>query len=264
MPAVFFKLAERVDEPGRQQPAETPPFLVGESSVAPVGLRIGQIDLGVRDIKVAAKHHRLLLLEFPEVFQKRGIPLLHAVIESRESALRVGRVDGHQPPVGKLHGDRAALGVMPGRADSEGHRGRLLAEEHRCPRVTFLLRRIPHGLAALRPGDVLHITGLAFGFLQTEDVGLRRRHDLEQILLQDRPDAVYVPRDEFHAGIPRGFAGLLLVLCVIISSRDCMHPSSRYFAPRHNSQIIDVATSGFKSHHGSSEAKQTRFFPESP
>ena len=64
MPAAFFKLAKRVDETRRDERIEARTFLRREAVVADVGLGVCQINLGVRDVEVAAPSDGLFLFQF--------------------------------------------------------------------------------------------------------------------------------------------------------------------------------------------------------
>ena len=60
---VAGSVAERVDETRGHDIVERFPLLGGKARVVLVGLRIGQIDILVGHIKIAAENHRLLLLQ---------------------------------------------------------------------------------------------------------------------------------------------------------------------------------------------------------
>src|SRR5690606_25419562 len=88
MPGARLEHAESIHEATLEQMREIGTLLVGEPRVAPVGARVCQVDLGVRDVQVAAEDDRLALgTQLLEVGQKRRIPFLRPVIEARQSAL---------------------------------------------------------------------------------------------------------------------------------------------------------------------------------
>src|SRR5438874_5393426 len=70
MPATLLELPEGVEETRLHKPAETGPFFGRETVVLHVGLRIGQINFGVRHVEITAENHRLAALKLFEVTQK--------------------------------------------------------------------------------------------------------------------------------------------------------------------------------------------------
>src|SRR5215469_7072360 len=74
MAAGLFKLSKSIHETSFDICCETGPFL-GRETVGPhVGLGIGEVQLGMRHVEVAAKNHRLVLFEIFKVPEKRPVP----------------------------------------------------------------------------------------------------------------------------------------------------------------------------------------------
>ena len=84
---------ESVDKAVVDQRLKFRPFLVGETGVFSVVPGIGQIVFGVRDIEVAANDDRLFLFQCFEVRAKSGLPLLSAIFQAGQLALRIRGVD---------------------------------------------------------------------------------------------------------------------------------------------------------------------------
>ena len=71
-----MQLAKRVAKAGAQHGRKGVALLLREARVALVGLWIGNVDLGVGHIQVAANYQRFLFPEAGEVLQKGRIPFL--------------------------------------------------------------------------------------------------------------------------------------------------------------------------------------------
>src|SRR5271170_2858871 len=80
----LLEQAEGIDEAGVDEVLESLALLVGEALLAAIGLRIRQIELGVRDVQIAAKNDRLVALEPPAVVEERRVPVLVAQLQSAE------------------------------------------------------------------------------------------------------------------------------------------------------------------------------------
>src|ERR1700728_161807 len=63
----LLEQAEGIDEAGVEEILESLALLVREALLAPIGLRIRQIELGVCDVQIAAENDRLLALEPPAI-----------------------------------------------------------------------------------------------------------------------------------------------------------------------------------------------------
>lgn len=105
------ELAEAVGKACLEQLAEALPLLGGEAGILFIALWVFQVDLLVRDVEVAAQHHRLLDVELTQVHAKVLIPGL-AVVQSHEASARVWYVRCHQVEVGELCSNDPALLVM--------------------------------------------------------------------------------------------------------------------------------------------------------
>ena len=76
VPLTLFEFAKRIDESRFDDGIEVRSFLVRESSISSIRLRIRQILLRMGHIQIAAKHDGLSRLQFLHPFQESGIPLL--------------------------------------------------------------------------------------------------------------------------------------------------------------------------------------------
>ncbi len=63
MPARRLELPKCVEEAGFDEGIETTALLDGETVIADIGFGIGQVQIGVRDVQVAATDHRIIALE---------------------------------------------------------------------------------------------------------------------------------------------------------------------------------------------------------
>src|SRR6266545_2640606 len=111
MPAAFLEFAKRVEEAGLHERAEAGAFLGREAVVLDVGFGVGEVNLGVRRIEIAAEDYRIFLFQFLEVTEKGAIPLL-AIGEAGEFAFGVGHIGVHEKELGELRGEHAALLVV--------------------------------------------------------------------------------------------------------------------------------------------------------
>ena len=75
MPAASLEFAKRVEEAGLQEGAKAGAFLGREAVVLQVGLRVGEINFGVRHVEVAAEDHRFSAFELLEVTEEVAVPL---------------------------------------------------------------------------------------------------------------------------------------------------------------------------------------------
>ena len=78
MAVALLEQAEGIDEPGIDEVLKAAAFLGRESFLASIGLRIGQIELGMRDVQIAAENDRLLALQPSAVVQESRVPMLVA------------------------------------------------------------------------------------------------------------------------------------------------------------------------------------------
>src|SRR6185312_16346599 len=202
--------AQGIDEACIDVALKARPLLVGEALLAAVGFGIGQIELGVRPIEVAAEDHGLFLLELPHVAQERGIPVLVPQGEAAEVVLGIGRVDRHRIELGEFRRDEAAFlaGValeLIGEPEAlrerlrkaVDDRERLFPGEDRRTGVALLDGRMPVLVIA---GQIdLDLAALGLGLLQAQHIRPVLPHEaLEKALLDDGTNAVDVPRVEFH------------------------------------------------------------------
>ena len=104
------EVAESVDETALEQVGELGTFLVGETGVVAVALRILDVDLFVCHVHVATHEDGFPLVECLQIATEGIIPR-HALVEPLEPILGVGRIDGDDEEVGVFEGDDTSLGV---------------------------------------------------------------------------------------------------------------------------------------------------------
>lgn len=196
MTAALFKFPKGVNETGFDERAEAGPFLDSETVIAHVGLGIGEIDLGMGDVEVAAKDDGLFAFQFFEVTEEIAVPFL-AVREALEFALGVRDVNVDEKEIIVLGGDDAAFGIVFGHFDAIGHGEGARAREDDGAGVTFLLRGIPIR-GVMRGPELLDIFGRGFGFLETKNIGRLRSQVFQKIFPQHGAEAIHIPRNDFH------------------------------------------------------------------
>ena len=106
-----MQCAESVLETGLQKCGEFLTFFVCESWIIMVCLRILQVYLFMRHIKVTAEDNRLLLVLFFNVAQEVVFPL-HAVVKAFQSVLSVGDIYCDEEEVFILQCYNSSLMVM--------------------------------------------------------------------------------------------------------------------------------------------------------
>ena len=188
--------AERVGKSTLEHHSEFFALLVRKSSVTTVGFRIFQVDFLMRHVQVAAEHHGLSGIEVEDVAAEGVVPR-HAIVQAPQFVLRVGGVDGDEIKVVKLKGDDAAFVVVLLLSKAVGHAQRTDAGEDTSARIAFLFGVIPITFVAVK-GDV-YLAFLQLGFLQAEAVGIEPGKSFFKAFFAASPQAVDVPRDEFHA-----------------------------------------------------------------
>ncbi len=192
----FVELAEHVDDVGVDVVVEAGSLLVGEAGVFAVGLGVGQVDLLVGAVEVAADEHGLGPLQVLDVGEEGLVPS-EPVGQAHKPGLRVGGVDVDEVEVRELGGDHPALGVVFLDAHAQGVRQDRLAGENEGAGVAFFHRAVPEGLVAGEPGEV-HLLGGGLGFLQADHVGIALEHVVAKAFVHCRADAVDVPGGKLH------------------------------------------------------------------
>ena len=98
MPGTFLEFAKAIHETMPEQGGEILAFLVGEAGVAPIRTRIGQIDLGVRDIEIAAFpcSHGREMADYDLIVIGSGPAGHHAAIQGAKLGRRVAIVERQQ------------------------------------------------------------------------------------------------------------------------------------------------------------------------
>ena len=104
---VGVALAERVNEPALEQLGEALALLVREACVLVVVVRARKVDLLVRHVEVTAGHNGLVLGKPGEKVAVALVPH-HALVQTGEAVLGVGRVHVDKPQVGELERAHAA------------------------------------------------------------------------------------------------------------------------------------------------------------
>ena len=82
-------------------------------------------------------------------------------------------------------------------AHAVAHTQWLVAAVDGSTRVAFLLGIVPVGTVALK--FKVQLTSLHLGLLQAEEIGVQFLENVAEPLAHYGPQAVHVPRDEFHS-----------------------------------------------------------------
>ena len=194
----LLELAERVHKTRLDHRAEAGAFFRREAVVLHVGLRIGEVDLGVRHVQVAAPDDGFFPLELFQVGEEVAVPLL-AIGKAGEFALRVGHINIHEEEVGELGRQHTTFVVVLGHADALRDFQRAQLREDDGAGVALLLRAVPVRRVVRGP-ELFDLVGVRLGFLQAQDVGLFVVEVFEKIFAEHGAQAVDVPGNQFHAG----------------------------------------------------------------
>ena len=197
-----------VSETGTEQDGHLLALLVGETCVLAVSLWIFQVDFLVRHVQVAAHDDGFLLVQFQQV-RPEGVFPRHAVVQAAQAVLAVGRVTGHEVKVGHLKRDDTTLVVMLLNAHAVAHAQWLVAAVDGSARVAFLLGIVPVRAIALKLQ--VQLTRLHLSLLQAEEIGVQLLEDVAEPLAHYGPQAIHVPRDEFHSQ----YIMIVVILCSI-------------------------------------------------
>ena len=118
-------------------------------------------------IHVTAYHHGFLFVQ-PAQIVREGVLPGHAVLQTGQPALAIGRVDGDQKEPVKFQRNHAALVVVLLHANAHLHRQRLLSGENRSAGIALLFRAVP--VLRVPLGRKVGLAGLHLGFLQAKRV----------------------------------------------------------------------------------------------
>jgi len=109
MSVALCEQPERIDETGVHEVLKSRALLVGEPLLAAIGLGVGQIELGVRDIEVATENDRLRAFQLPAVREKCRIPVFEAKRQAAQVVLGIRCVDRHHEELCEFRRDDAAF-----------------------------------------------------------------------------------------------------------------------------------------------------------
>ena len=140
----LLEFPERVQEAGVHEGTEALTLLDGEAVVADVGLGIGEVQFGVRDVEVAAEDHRLFLFQLLEVGEEIPVPLL-PVGQAGQIALGIGHIDIDEEEALGLGGEHAAFLVVLDDTQVRGNGKRAVFDEDGSAGVAALLGAVPIG-----------------------------------------------------------------------------------------------------------------------
>ena len=169
---VGIKEPERIGKTAFEQQGELAAFLVGKTGIASVCRRILQIYLVVRHVHVAANHYGLGLRKLEQVFAEGVVPR-HAVVEPRQTVLRVGSIYVYKIKRLGFQRDNPPFAVVFAYSQSVAYRKRFAAREYRRARISFLLSIVPVRLISVE--SYIYLAVLQFGFLQAEKIGVQLR-----------------------------------------------------------------------------------------
>lgn len=177
------EIAESVNEAGGEEVFDALALFGGEAGVMLVVFGAGEVKRGVGGVKITADDNGFVGVEQLEEAEQGGVPELFAELEAREVALAVGDVNVDEVEGLELKGLDAALGEqiavavglpIVGLDDGVGEtvvdREGLKLGENGGAGVAGAVGAVPE-LKIF--GEVqLGLTGLGFGFLEAEQVGM--------------------------------------------------------------------------------------------
>ncbi len=194
--AAGLELAEGVEEAGLHEGAEAGPLLGREAVVPDVGFRAGEIELRMGDVEIAADDHGLPAVQIPQKAEKSAIPA-PAIVQAGELPLRIRDIDVHEEKTGILERQDPSLPIMGSDADADRVPERPRPGEDGRPGIAFPRRIIPERHVSVGP-DGIDVVRAAAGLLEADHVGILFFEISEEILAQDGPESVDVPRNELH------------------------------------------------------------------
>ena len=146
-------------------------------------------------VHIAADNHWFATAQIVDVSAEIIIPL-NTVVEAAQFVLRVWRVNGNEEEIAHFQRDYAPFMVVLVDAKPVGYAQRLVLGEDCSARIAFFVGIVPVGCVA-GEGDV-ELAFLHLGFLQAEEVGIKRGEIVAKVLSYASAQSVDIPRDEFH------------------------------------------------------------------
>ena len=213
-PCVFLSGAESVRPPGiddffRMQIPEgicescfekfchLASLLVRETRVSPVGLRILEIDLVVRNIEVAAVDDWLCPVKLTHILS-HGIFKLAAVADPGKSVLGIRNVAAYEEEFRILECYDSPLVIMvsvDAIAYRNGFAERFAGKDSRS-RIPLLFGLVVEFIIIFRMK--ISLPCLHLSFLQAEKIRVQCIEYIFKSLAQNSPEAIDIPADEFH------------------------------------------------------------------
>ena len=188
-------MAEGVDKAGTEQRGHLAALLIGKSCIHAVGLGILQVDFLVSHVHVATHYHRLARIESKQIGAEIVFPA-HAVVEAAQSVLAVGRIDAHQEEFVHFKRNHTSLVVVLVDAYAVGDIERLVAAENRRTAISFLVGIIPPRLITRKLK--VELSCLHLRLLQAEEIGIKLRKNLAEILPHYGTQAINIPTNKLH------------------------------------------------------------------
>ena len=150
----------------------------------------------MRHIQVAAEDDRFFRIQSDHIIPQ-GILKTAAVLNSLQAVLRIRRIAADQEEILKFQCDHAAFVVMLLFRQTIRDRKRRDLRKNSRSAVAFLLRAVPVFLIVRQ----IHrdLAFLQLGFLQAENICVKRSKIRREILAENGTQAVHVPGDELHA-----------------------------------------------------------------
>ena len=185
-----IQIPKAVRKSGLQQFGHLCTFFIRETCIFPIGFRIFQVNFFVCHVQIAANNHRLERVQLFYIVAEVIFPL-HAIIQSFQLALCIGRVAGHKIKVLILCRDNAPLVVMCVHTHATHHFDWLLPRKQRRAAVSLFLCTVPVFVIALT--SHLCLSRLHFGLLQAEYVGVQCIKNVLKALAQAGPQTVDIP-----------------------------------------------------------------------
>ena len=206
--AMFYYLnrkfvTEGVGEACGKEVCHTASFFIGEAGIFMVGGGVGDIDVFVGHVQVAAENHRLFGGQFCHVFFHSFFPG-HAVGKACQSPLAVGGIAAEKVVASEVGGNEPSFLVVFFYTQTVGDGEGLFFCEDGGTAVAFLYGAVP--VLVISRQVQLDLVGLQFGFLQAEAVCIQGIESVHKAFFYAGPKSVYVPGNIFQC-----FHGSLLI-----------------------------------------------------
>ena len=148
-------------------------------------------------IEIAAVDHRLRLIQLHQIVPQIVLPL-HAVVQPGQLVLGVGRVAAHQIEFRVFRRNDPSLVAVDLLAEVIGNREGRLPGKHGGAGIARLVGAVPVAFIARQVEFRLFRAHLRL--LQADHICVRKGAEVQKALAETGPQAVDVPRYQFHRG----------------------------------------------------------------